>query len=304
VKTFIDNWGMFLLMREFMQIVGGSKGLKLFMQHERYKLAAAVRAALECGAECKKPPNEVISLLFNVARRKGVLKEGCQVGHVPEPEAPPPQAMEEYFQMVDDVVIDKMCEYVAKHPSDVISEEEALAYYQALISAPFYVAFRKAIYDKLAKLHKYRTILDVGAGTQDPLDILDVCEIRGAKCELTALEVDNRLCADLERLAPKYSFNVACGWEQLGKYDIAVVQNVLHWATDPLQVLLSARRHANRLFISQGVVEGAGIGFILVKVLGAVRSLSWKEVEGFAKEAGWKVERRFAKYPDYLALFK
>lgn len=132
MKTFIDNWGMFLFMREFMQIVGSSKGLKLFMQYERYKLAVAVRAALECGAECKKPLNEVISLLFNVARRKGVLKEigaECHVGHVPEPKAPPPQAVEEYFQMVDDVAIDKMCEYVAKHPSDVISEEETLAHY-------------------------------------------------------------------------------------------------------------------------------------------------------------------------------
>jgi hypothetical protein len=98
--------------------------------------------------------------------------------------------MEEYFQMIDDVVIDKLCEYVAKHTSDVISEEEALAYYQALVSVPWYVAFRKAIYDKLAKLHKYRTIQDVDAGTQDPLDILDMCEMHGAECELTALEVD------------------------------------------------------------------------------------------------------------------
>jgi hypothetical protein len=304
VKTFIDNWGMILLMREFMQMLGGSKGLKLFMQHERYKLAAAVRAALECGADCRRPPNEVIALLFNIAKRKGVLKEGCQLVQVPEPKDPPPQAMEEYFQLVNDVVIDKMCEYVAKPPSDVISEEEALAYYQALVSGPWYVAFRKAIYDKLVKLYRYRTILDVGAGTQDPLDILDVCEVHGAKCELTAHEVDQRVCADLEKLASKYGFNVVCSWEQLGKYDIAIVQNVLHWATDPLQVLLSARKHADRLFISQGVIEGAGVGFILVRVLGAVRSLSWKEVEGLAKQAGWKIERRFAKYPDYLALFK
>jgi hypothetical protein len=300
----IDNWGIFLLMREFMQILGGSKGLKLFMQHEHYKLTAAVRAALECGADCRRPPNEVISLLFNVAKHKGVLKEGCQLVQMPEPREPPPRVMEEYFQLIDDVVIDKMCEYVAKPPSDVISEEEALAYYQALVSAPWYVAFREAIYDKLAKLHKYRTILDVGAGTQDPLDILDVCEMRGVNCELTALEVDSRICADLERLASKYGFKVACSWEQLGRYDVAVVQNVLHWATDPLQILLSARRHADRMFLSQGVIEGAGIGFVLVKVLGAVRSLSWKEVEGLAKEVGWKVERRFAKYPDYLALFK
>jgi len=301
---FIDNWGMFLLMREFMEILGGSKGLKLFMQYERYKLAAAVRAALECGVDCRKPPNDLVSLLFSVARHKGVLKEGCQVVNVPEPKAPPPQAVEEYFQLVDDVVTDKMCEFATKQPSDVITPEEAAAYYQALMSAPFYIAFRKAIYDKLAKLYKYPTILDVGAGTQDPLDILDVCETRGARCELTALEVDQRLCADLERLAAKYGFNVACGWGRLGRYDIAVVQNVLHWATDPLQVLTGARRHASRLFISQGVVEGAGVGFVLIKALGANRPLSWREVEGLAKQAGWRPARRYAKYPDYLALYR
>jgi len=165
------------------------------------------------------------------------------------------------------------------------------------------VAFRRAIYDKLAKLYKYRTILDIGAGTQDPLDILDVCEIRGARCELTAHEVDPRLCADLERLASKHGFNVACGWEQLGKYDIAVVQNILHWATDPLKVLIAARRHARYMFLSQGVVEGSGIVFVLTKILGSIRSLTWKETEALARQAKWRLKRRYAKYPDYLALF-
>lgn len=306
MKTFVDNWGFFLLTRELVEMAGGLKGLKLFMQHEQYKLAAAVRAALECGADCRRPPNDVIALLFDVARRKGLLKEGCRVVDVPEPKRPPPRITVEYFQMIDDVVLDKICEYVAKDPSDVVSEEEASAYYQALVSAPFYVAFRRAIYSRLAKLYKYSAILDVGAGTQDPLDILAVCEMYGAKCEITALEVDRKLCADLEKLAAKYGFDVACGWEQLSNrrvYDIAVVQNVLHWATDPLQVLTDARRHAKNMFLSQGVIEGAGIAFVLTKILGAVRSLSWREVEAFAKQAGWKLKRRYAKYPDYLALY-
>jgi len=303
VKEVIDNWGLFLVARELSKMIGGSKGLRLFMQYERYKLAVAVQAALECGADCKKPPNEVIALLFDVARRRGVLK-GCQPVHVPEPKEPPPQIMTEYFQLIDDVVVNKMCEYVAKPPSDVISEEEALAYYQAFVSAPYYVAFRRAMYNKLAKLYKYSTILDVGAGTQDPLDILAVCEMHNAKCELTALEVDGRLCSDLERLASKHGFNVACGWEQVGKYDIAVVQNILHWATDPVQVLANTRMHARNMFLSQGVIEGSGAVFILTKILGAVRSLSWKEVETLARQAGWKVARRYAKYPDYIALFR
>jgi hypothetical protein len=304
MKALIDNWGLFLLARELAEMVGGLRGLKLFMRHEQYKLAAAVRAALECGADCHRPPNEVIALLFDVARRREVLKKGCRVVNVPEPKKPPPSASVEYFQMIDDIVLDKICEYVAKSPSDVISEEEASAYYQALMSAPFYVAFRRAIYGKLAKLYQYPTILDVGAGTQDPLDILSICEMHNAKCELTALEVDRKFCADLERLASKHGFNVACGWEQLGRYDIAVVQNVLHWATDPLQVLTSTRKHAKHMFLSQGVIEGAGIVFVLTKVLGAIRFLSWKEAEALAKQAGWKPIKRYAKYPDYLALFR
>ena len=290
--------------RELAEMLGGLRGLKLFMQHEQYKLAAAVRAALECGADCRKPPNDVIALLFSVASHKGILKEGCQIAQVPEPKAPLPQIAAEYFQMFDDIVLDRICEYVAKPPSDVVSEEDAMAYYQALVSAPFYTAFRRAIYSKLARLYKYSTILDVGAGTQDPLDILTVCEMHGAKCELTAHEVDQRLCADLEKLASKHGFDVVCGWERLGSYDIAIVQNVLHWATDPLHVLMAARRHAKNMFLSQGVVEGAGIAFVLTKVLGAVRSLSWKEVEALAKQAGWRLAKRYAKYPDYLALYR
>lgn len=310
MKSFVDNWGMFLLMKDFMKLLGGAKGLKAFMQHENYRLAVAVQSALECGANCRRPPNDVVSLLFRIARHKGILKESyggaeCRVEQVPEPNAPPPHVMEEYFQMIDEVVIDKMCEYVMKPPTGVVSEEEALAYYQALMSAPFYVAFRKAVYDRLAKLYRYRRILDIGAGTQDPLDMLDVCQQHGSECELAALEVDPRICNDLEKLATKRGFEVVCGWGRVsGRYDIAVVQNVLHWTTNPLQVLLDARRRADRLFVSQGVIEGAGIGFVLVKILYANQPLSWKEVEAFTKQAGWRLARRYAKYPNYLALFK
>lgn len=307
MRTLIDNWGVVLLMREFARMLGGVGGLKAFMEHERYKLAVAARAALECGADCRRPPNELLGLLFLLARRRGLLREdgrGCRV-EVEEPRRPPPHVVEEYFQMVDEVVVDKMCEYVAKPPSEVVPEEEALALYQALMSAPFYVAFRKAIYSRLAKLYRYRTILDVGAGTQDPLDILDVCRLHGAHCELTALEVDPRLCVDLERLASRHGFGVACGWGQAAaRYDIAVVQNVLHWATDPLGVLISARLRADRLFVSQGVVEGAAVGFVLVKILRANRPVSWREVEAMTLQSGWRLARRYAKYPNYLAVYR
>jgi len=32
--------------------------------------------------------------------------------------------------------------------------------------------------------------------------------------------------------------------------------------------------------------------------------VSWREVEGLAKQAGWRLEKRYAKYPVYIALFE
>jgi len=55
------------------------------------------------------------------------------------------------------------------------------------------------------------------------------------------------------------------------------------------------------MLLSQGVAEGAGVGFLLTYVLGAQRAVSRREVEAAA--AGWKKRRRYAKYPVYIAVF-
>jgi len=55
--------------------------------------------------------------------------------------------------------------------------------------------------------------------------------------------------------------------------------------------------------VTQGVVEGMGTVFLLTIALRAQRPVPWREVEGLAKQAGWRLEERYAKYPVYIALF-
>jgi hypothetical protein len=60
---------------------------------------------------------------------------------------------------------------------------------------------------------------------------------------------------------------------------------------------------ARGLLVTQGVVEGMGTVFLLTIALRAQRPVPWREVEGLAKQAGWRLEERYAKYPVYIALF-
>jgi len=203
---------------------------------------------------------------------------------------------------VEDVVVFRACELASKPVRDVIPQEEARALYQALVSADFYKAFRVSLYLGTGAVRWGRVLL-IGAGTQEPLDFLKACELAGAKCEVAAMEVDEVVYRDLARLAERRGFKAYLGWDSLEGFDGAVAQNVLHWAFDPLDVLVRARRHASRLLVSQGVIEDSGIGFVLTYELGAVRLLSWREVEALAKQAGWMLERRYAKYPDYIAVY-
>jgi len=301
LKTLIDNWGMLRVMSHLMKSIGGAKGLKLFSQYDKYYTAEAVKAALACGASCERPGNDFQRLLFDIARRR---LGRCPPPEVERPREPAPALMREYFEMVEDVVVSKACELAAKPVRDVIPEEEARALYQALVSADIYKAFRVSLYLGTGAARWGRVLL-IGAGTQEPLDFLKACELAEAKCEVAAMEVDEVIFRDLARLAERRGFKAYLGWDSLGEgqFDGAVAQNVLHWASDPLDVLVRARRHASRLLVSQVVIEGSGIGFVLTYVLGAVRFLSWREVEALARQAGWRLERRYAKYPDYIAVY-
>jgi MinD-like ATPase involved in chromosome partitioning or flagellar assembly len=87
-------------------------------------------------------------------------------------------------------------------------------------------------------------------------------------------------------------------------FDIAVATNVLNWATDPSDVFAKARRVAKELLVTQGVIEGMSTVFLLTVALRAQRPVSWREVEGLARQAGWRLEERYAKHPVYIALFK
>jgi len=196
LKTLIDNWGMLRVMSHLMKSVGGARGLKLFSQYDRYYTAEAVKAALACGASCEKPGNDFQRLLFDVARRR---LGKCPPLEVERPREPMPALMREYFEMVEDVVVNKACELAAKPVRDVIPEEEARALYQALVSANFYKAFRVSLYLGIGAA-KWGRVLLIGSGTQEPLDFLKACELAGAKCEVAAMEVDEAIYRDLARL--------------------------------------------------------------------------------------------------------
>jgi hypothetical protein len=145
----------------------------------------------------------------------------------------------------------------------------------------------------------------IGAGTQEPLDYIKACQVLNVRCDFAALEVDEKIYRDLERLAAKYGFTAYLGWDSVKEtFDVAMATNVLNWATDPSDVFAKARRIAKELLVTQGVVEGMSTVFLLTVALRAQRPVSWREVEGLARQAGWRLEERYAKYPVYIALFR
>jgi SAM-dependent methyltransferase len=305
IRQLLDNRGYFKIMRDFMRAVGGLRGLAAWVAWERYYLALMARAAAECGAICGSPPTDFAYLLQCIAERHGVLDpESCRV-KVRRPRARYPTIFKDYFATLE-WLLSRACELATRPPREVLPEEEARAAYHAFLSQEWYCAVRRSMYAG-AGVPLWGRVLLIGAGTVEPVDYWHACRRLGAECRYAAMEVDERALEDLRRLAARYGFEVLHGWEEAeraGPFDGAIAQNVLHWATDPLDVLMRARRAARRLLLSQIVIEGAGAGFLVAYVLGARRSVSWREVESLARQAGWRLKRRYAKYPNYVAVFE
>jgi hypothetical protein len=242
-------------------------------------------------------------MALELARRRRILDE-CKLRAVPKPKKPYPQILESYFHMVEDVLISRACSLAAKPLEDVIPEEEATALYQLFVSSEWYSAGRVAVHVGVGTPKRGRALL-IGAGTQEPLDFIKACQVLDIKCDFAALEVDEKIYRDLEMLATKYGFDAYLGWDSIREtFDIAVATNVLNWATDPSDVFVRARRLARELLVTQGVVEGMSAVFLLTIALRAQRPVSWREVEGLAKQTGWRLKERYAKYPVYVALFR
>jgi len=298
----LDNWGLRKIVPHFLKSVGGLSALRLFTKWEDYYLYVLVESMLQC-IECEKPPTSFARTALELARRRRVL-DGCRPRAVQRPKKPYPQILESYFNLIEDVLISRACDLATKPLEDVIPDEEAAALYQLFVSSEWYSAGRVAVHVGVGTPMRGRVLL-IGAGTQEPLDFIKACQILNTRCDFAALEVDESIYSDLERLAAKHGFTAYLGWESVKEtFDIAVATNVLNWATDPSDVFAKARRLAKELLVTQGVIEGMSTVFLLTVALRAQRPVSWREVEGLARQAGWKLEERYAKYPVYIALFK
>jgi hypothetical protein len=302
IKYVLDNWGLRKIVPHLLKSLGGFSALRLFGKWEDYYLYVLVKSMLQC-IECVRPPTSFAKMALELARRRRIL-DGCRLKAVPQPKRPYPQMLESYFQMVEDVLISRACDLATRPLGDVIPDEEAEALYQLFISSDWYSAVRTAIHTGVGTPKRGRALL-IGAGTQEPLDFIKACEILNVKCDFAALEVDEKIYRDLERLAAKHGFTVYLGWDSVKEtFDIAVATNVLNWATDPSDVLARARHIAKELLLTQGVVEGMSTVFLLAIALRAQRPVSWREVEGLARQAGWRLVERYAKYPVYIAMFR
>ena len=302
IRNILDNWGLRKIVPHLLQSIGGFSALRLFAQWEDYYLHVFIKSMLQC-IECERPPTSFAKTALELARRRQIL-DGCRLKAVQPPKRPYPQILESYFHMVEDVLISRACDLAAKPLEDVIPDEEAAALYQLFVSSDWYSAVRTAIHAGVGTPKRGRALL-IGAGTQEPLDFIKACQVLNVKCDFAALEVDEKIYRDLEKLAAKYGFTAYLGWDSIREtFDIAVATNVLNWATDPSDIFAKARRVAKELLVTQGVVEGMSILFLLTVALRAQRPVSWREVEGLARQAGWKLEERYAKYPVYIAVFR
>jgi len=302
MRYVLGNWGLRKIVPHLLRSIGGFSALRLFSLWEDYYLYVLVKSMFQC-MECEKPPTSFAKMALELARRRRVL-DGCRPKAVEQPKRPYPQLLESYFHMLEDVLIGRACDLVAKPLEDVIPDEEAAALYQLFVSSDWYSAVRTAIHAGVGTPKRGRALL-IGAGTQEPLDYVKACQVLNARCDFAALEVDEKIYRDLERLAAKYGFTAYLGWDSVKEtFDIAIATNVLNWATDPSDIFAKARRVAKELLVTQGVVEGMSILFLLTVALRAQRPVSWREVEGIARQAGWRLEERYAKYPLYIAVFR
>ncbi len=302
IRYVLDNWGLRKIIPHFLRSVGGFSALRLFTLWEDYYLYLLIKSMLQC-MECDKPLTNFAKTALELARRRRIM-DGCRLEAVKPPKKPYPQILESYFHMVEDVLVNRACELATKPLEEVIPEEEAAALYQLFVSSEWYSAGRVAVHVGVGT-PKRRKVLLIGAGTQEPLDFIKACQVLNVKCDFAALEVDEKIYRDLEKLAAKYGFTTYLGWDSVKEtFDIAVATNVLNWATDPSDVFARARHLARELLVTQGVVEGMSTVFLLTIALRAQRPVSWREVEGLARQAGWRLAERYAKYPVYVALFR
>jgi SAM-dependent methyltransferase len=174
-----------------------------------------------------------------------------------------------------------------------------------------YRAYRIWIYRKLVAPLVRRgaeSVLLVGAGVAEPFDLMKALNIEGldGAVDIVAQEVD----PEAARALAAAGVNVFLGEvEQMeDTFDIAIVQNVLHWAERPEELLAATAQRAKYIVLSQGYGYNNAAGFLLTAVLGAKRVVPSKEyVDGVVAQAGLEPLRdmpALKAYGLYVAAFR
>ncbi|WP_167828040.1 class I SAM-dependent methyltransferase [Thermoproteus tenax] len=200
-------------------------------------------------------------MLVELARRQGLLTKDCEIKMVKRPRDPESALIADFLKLYD-WLVDNACKLAsADRISDVVSEDTAYRLYVQLLNKEAYRAFRRSLYAGL-EVPRWGRVLLLGAGLIEPANFVEAAQMLGVRPDFAVQEVDREICEELMRLSSSYNYTVYCGYDIGESFDGVVVQNVLHWAEDPQRVLIEARRLGRRMLCSQGVIEGASVGFL------------------------------------------
>jgi len=298
IRLMWNSIALLRVARELAEMLGGMSALAKVSQLEDYYLVQIAKAVRECGL-CDSKDDFVDLMKYMLGER------GWSCERLPDVKMPSnlPEAIADYKSFLD-WTLENACKFASGWRPE---PEEQKFYYASLVTLPWYSAYRVALYTAL-QIPKEGRVLLAGAGLQEPLDYIAACKRAEAEgwgnCNFAAMEVLPNVYKQLQELGAKYGFRTYFGWSGVDeKFDAVLMQNVLHWATDPGDALRQAKRVARKLYLIQGVLEGTSAGFLFTYVVGAVRPVSYKTVLALAKDAGWRPAKIYSKMPLLVGVF-
>jgi len=298
IRLIINSIALLRVAKEVAEMGGGMLAFARLSQLEDYHLVQIAKAVRECGLCDSK--DEFVWILKHMLDERGWSCDRL-------PNIKRPSKLSEAF-----VDYENFLEWTLENACRLASgwrpePEEARALYAALITLPWYSAYRVALYTALRIPREGRVLL-AGAGLQEPLDYLTACkraETEGwGNCNFAAMEVDPDVYQKLQELGVKHGFQTYFGWDSIKeRFDAVVMQNILHWASNPADVFQQAKRVARKLYLIQGVLEGTSAGFLFTYAIGASKPVSYKTLMGLVKSIEWRPVKIYSKMPLFVGVF-